>query len=88
MSAGQLLPTFLFRTSDSRRKANPLPLTSSQSKPLSRRQRYRYVDDADYRAEFVTTPYGRRRRKHSSRLKVVAAVTAVVAVGGLLCLLL
>ena len=86
MSAGQLLPTFLFRTSDSRRKANPL--TSSQSKPLSRRQRYRYMDDADYRAEFVTTPYGRRRRKHSTRLKVVAAVTAVVAVGGLLCLLL
>jgi len=86
MSAGQLLPTFLFRNSDSRRKATPL--TGSQPKPLSRRQRYRYMDDADYRAEFVTTPYGRRRRKHSNRLKVVAAVTAVVAVGGLLCLLL
>ena len=86
MSAGQLFPTFLFRSSDLRRKAQPS--TGSHSKAPPRRQRYRYLDDADYRAEYVTTPYGRRRRTDSRRLKVLAAVSAVIVVGGLLCLLL
>lgn len=85
MSAGHLFPTFVARFSDARRKGL---LTTPNASVPPRRERYRYMDDADYRAEFITTPYGRRRRKNSSLLKVVAVVSTLIAISGLLCLLL
>lgn len=85
MSAGHLFSNFVARLSDTRRKGL---LTGPHAKVPPRRERYRYLDDADYRAEFITTPYGRRRRKSSDRLKAVAVVSALIVVGGLCCLLL
>ena len=85
MSAGHLFPTFVARLSDVRRKGL---LTGPHAKVPPRRERYRYMDDADYRAEFITTPYGRRRRKNSRRLKTAAVVSTLIVIGGILCLLL